>query len=561
MTQIGFRYGETFRGVQGLSVMDGEILVDYVNLGGGEGFLANPALVDCALQSTWPLLAQAFDGQAPQFLPASFERVRFWRTPADRGVALVRARTLSLRAATFDVTIADPDGTVVMELAGVRGRRFEGAKAAVSRQITTLRAAPLPGTGEDRVELPAAANLAAARATTVDGLIRAFQDHNCRSFIGPAKELIAHFVAAALQELAPGQAGYTVTALTTAGVSPQQRRLLERLIDLAVRQGVLQQIPSREAGGESSWRTVRTPEPRRLLTDLLDGFPVMAPELLMYARCGPQLSGVLTGAVDPMQLLFSDTERLAELHYTASVVNQFLNRLAGELLASIVDAWPADRPIRILEVGAGTGSTTAWLLPLLPAERTAYTYTDISSGFFPRAARRFARFPFVEYRTLDLDCDPAEQGFAAGSFDVVVAANVLHATSDVRRALRYVGDLLGDGGQLLAVEFHDNDLFVPCYGLLDSASAFTDTDLRRDILLSRDQWSDLLRSCGFADLTQLSDREGPVREMCSVMLAGGARPPRRRRTMPGQAAPWRRLIPRRTTSSSRPTVPASSAAC
>ena len=519
MTQIGFRYGETFRGVQRLSVMDGEILVDYVNLGVGEGFLAHPALVDCALQSTWPLLAQAFDGQAPQFLPASFERVRFWRTPADRGVALVRARTLSLRAATFDVTIADPDGTVVMELAGVRGRRFEGAKAAVSRQITTLRAAPLPGTGEDRVELPAAANLAAARATTVDGLIRAFQDHNCRSFIGPAKELIAHFVAAALQELAPGQAGYTVTALTTAGVSPQQRRLLERLIDLAVRQGVLQQIPSREAGGESAWRTVRTPEPGRLLTDLLDGFPVMAPELLMYARCGPQLSGVLTGAVDPMQLLFSDTERLAELHYTASVVNQFLNRLAGELLAGIVDAWPAGRVMRILEVGAGTGSTTAWLLPLLPAERTAYSYTDISSGFFPRAARRFARFPFVEYRTLDLDRDPAEQGFAPGSFDVVVAANVLHATSDVRRALRYVGDLLGDGGQLLAVEFHDNDLFVPCYGLLDSASAFTDTDLRRDTLLSRDQWSDLLRSCGFADLTRLSDREGPVREMCSVMLA------------------------------------------
>lgn len=519
MARIGFQYGAAFRGVEHLSVLDGTVLVDYVNPCGGDGLLAHPALVDCALQSTWPILAQAADGQARQFLPASFERVRLWRTPAARGTAVIHARTVSLREAVFDITLVDPDGTVAMELEGVTGRRFEGATTAVSRQVTTLRAAPLPGTRGERLELPAADELLATRTTRFEGLVDAFQDHDCRTFIGHVKELLAHFVADALRELAPERDAYTVTALTAAGVRPQQRALLSGLVEAAVRQGVLQEVPGSRSGGEPAWRTTRAPEPDRLMADLLNRFPALAPELLMYARCGPRLAGVLNGTVDPMQLLFSDTERLAELHYTASVANQFLNRLAREMVEAIVDAWPQDRPLRILEVGAGTGATTAWLLPSLPPDRTAYTYTDISSAFFPRAAALFADFGFVDYRTLDLDQDPTEQGFTAGAFDLVVAADVLHATRDVRGALGRVADLLCEGGRLLAVEFHDNDLFTPCYGLLDSASAFTDTDLRRNILLSRQQWPEVLRECGFTDVAQLGDREGPVREMCSVMLA------------------------------------------
>jgi hypothetical protein len=234
-----------------------------------------------------------------------------------------------------------------------------------------LRAAPLPGTRGERLELPAADELLATRTPRVEALVDAFQDHDCRTFIGHVKELLAHFVADALRELAPERDAYTVTALTAAGVRPQQRALLSGLVEAAVRQGVLQEVPGSRSGGEPAWRTTRAPEPDRLMADLLDRFPALAPELLMYARCGPRLAGVLNGTVDPMQLLFSDTERLAELHYTASVANQFLNRLAREMVEAIVDAWPEDRPLRILEVGAGTGATTAWLLPSLPPDRTA----------------------------------------------------------------------------------------------------------------------------------------------------------------------------------------------
>ncbi|MFF7656358.1 SDR family NAD(P)-dependent oxidoreductase [Streptomyces sp. NPDC007983] len=485
MRQVELAYGEAFRGVQRLAVADDTVLADYANPSGAQGFHAHPALIDSTLQSIAALLPRAENGQVHQFLPAALERVRFWRTPADRGVALIRTRDLTLREAVVDITVADPDGTVAMELRGVHVRRNKGAASGVDRIVTTLRAAPLPGT-TGPIGQPTATALAAARATEVAALSTAARSHDSPAFVRRVKHLTGHFVTAALAEL------------EERGERPANRGLYENLRALAEREGVLD----------------RTPEPDRLLAGLLRDFPAMAPELLLYARCGPQLAGVLTGDVDPVRLLFSDTERLAELHYTTSVVHHYLNRMAGELLTALVDAWPADRPLRILEVGAGTGSTTAWLLPRLPADRTTYAYTDISSAFFPRARHRFAGHRFLDYRTLDLDRDPTEQGFGAASFDLVIAANVLHATTNVRRALGHVAELLDTGGRLLAVEFHDNDLFAPCYGLLPSATGFTDTDLREDTLLARDQWPPVLRSAGFTDVAQVG--EEPT---CSVLLA------------------------------------------
>ncbi|MGW2330263.1 SDR family NAD(P)-dependent oxidoreductase [Streptomyces sp. NPDC001700] len=485
MRQVELAYGEAFRGVQRLAVADDTVLADYANPSGVREFAAHPALIDATLQSIGALLPHAENGQVHQFLPAALERVRFWRTPADRGVALIRARDLSLREAVVDITVADPDGTVAMELHGVRVGRNKGAANGVDCVVSTLRAAPLPGaTGP--AGLPTATALAAARAAEVAALTVAFRHYDIRAFVRRVTHLTGHFVVAALAEL------------EAKGARPANRMLYEKLRALAEREGVLD----------------RAPEPDRLLADLLRDFPGMAPELLLYARCGPQLAGVLTGDVDPVRLLFSDTERLAELHYTTSLAHQYLNRTARELLTELVEAWPKDRPLRILEVGAGTGSTTAWLLPRLPADRASYVYTDISSAFFPRARHRFADHRFLDYRTLDLDRDPAEQGFTAASFDLVIAANVLHATTDVRRALGHVAELLDSGGRLLATEFHDNDLFAPCYGLLTSAAKFTDTDLREDTLLAREQWPEVLRSTGFADVVQLG--EEPI---CSVLFA------------------------------------------
>ena len=46
-----------------------------------------------------------------------------------------------------------------------------------------------------------------------------------------------------------------------------------------------------------------------------------------------------------------------------------------------------------------------------------------------KAEQRFGAYPFVRYQLLDIERDPLEQGFGLHQFDVILAANVLHATT------------------------------------------------------------------------------------------------------------------------------------
>ena len=109
-----------------------------------------------------------------------------------------------------------------------------------------------------------------------------------------------------------------------------------------------------------------------------------------------------------------------------------------------------------MEVGGGTGGTTGGLLPHLPAERTRYLFTDLSAGFLNLAEQKFSKtYPFVEYRTFDLERDPLTQGFSPDSCDLILAANVLHATQDLHQTLAHLQPLLVEGGLLLALELTD----------------------------------------------------------------------------------------------------------
>src|SRR5439155_10188616 len=114
------------------------------------------------------------------------------------------------------------------------------------------------------------------------------------------------------------------------------------------------------------------------------------------------------------------------------------NELIQEVFSSCVEALPAGRTLRVLEVGAGTGGTTVHVLSRLPAHRTDYLFTDVSPLFLARAGEKLREHSFVRYQVLDVERGPEGQGLAPGSVDVVLAANVLHATADLKESLRNV---------------------------------------------------------------------------------------------------------------------------
>src|SRR6185503_4106632 len=129
--------------------------------------------------------------------------------------------------------------------------------------------------------------------------------------------------------------------------------------------------------------------------------------------------------------------------------------------------------------------------------RPHYVFTDLSASFLAAARQKFASD--LKTQILDVERAPADQGIAAQSFDVVLAANVLHATRDLRQTLAHVREALAPGGVLLLVESTAARRWVDIvFGLTEGWWRFADQDLRPDHpLLSREAWSRLLQESGF----------------------------------------------------------------
>ncbi len=118
------------------------------------------------------------------------------------------------------------------------------------------------------------------------------------------------------------------------------------------------------------------------------------------------------------------------------------------------------RPAHLLELGAGTGGGTAAVLRGLAAgDRRAlasFTITDIAPSFLLATVQRLSQEnPLPEklaHRRLDFSRSPLEQGFPAGSVDILLAVNALHNVSDPVRALAGLRPLLAPDGFLVLSE-------------------------------------------------------------------------------------------------------------
>ena len=259
-------------------------------------------------------------------------------------------------------------------------------------------------------------------------------------------------------------------------------------------------------------------------------------------RCGENLGAVLTGAADARELLFSDASFAAmRTFYREAPPSRTYNALVAGAVAAAAESLGGGGTVRILELGAGTGGTTAAVLPGLTAERTRYVLTDVSPAFLSLAREEFGATPFVEYRPLDLEEDPREQGFEEGSFDVVLAANVVHATTDLAATLERVKTLLAPGGLLVLLEITRHPRWLDLvFGLTEGWWKFSDAALRATSpLLKAPAWQKLLDEIGFEEASVLTDAPATGDQAQSVLLA---RAPSR---APAKDAGWLILADRR----------------
>ena len=309
----------------------------------------------------------------------------------------------------------------------------------------------------------------------------------------------ANYVTEALRSTAwsfkVGEAAGTEQLAKVCGVAPRYQMLFARLLEILSEEGVL----SRQ---NDTWTVLRVPEatqPAATIQDLQRRFPEFEGELEMTARCANSLAATLRGEIDPLNLLFpGGSTETAEKIYAKSPGPRVFNQLAAEVVREEVKSRP-EGVLKVMEVGAGTGGTTTYVVPVLPAGRTEFTYTDVSSMLKTHAAKKFKEYSFFKYQLLDIENDPGPQGFSPGEFDIIIAANVLHATADLRETLRNIRSLLAPGGILVLVEAtFPERWFDLTFGLTEGWWRFRDRELRPSYpLLSPPKWLDLLGELGF----------------------------------------------------------------
>jgi len=199
--------------------------------------------------------------------------------------------------------------------------------------------------------------------------------------------------------------------------------------------------------------------------------------------------------VDPIQLIFPEDQwDLIVKYYVEGFAFRKYNDLAARVVSEMVNRIPDDQTLRILEIGAGTGGMTQAVLPLLPAGRTEYFYTDVSHMFMLKAQQRFARYPFVQYKLLDIEKDPADQGFDINSFDLVIASDVIHATRDLKTSFGNVKRLLASEGIMMMLEVTNSPVYLDfIFGMTEGWWLFEDTDIRPEhATMGPEQWKEVL---------------------------------------------------------------------
>ena len=293
-------------------------------------------------------------------------------------------------------------------------------------------------------------------------------------------------------------------------VNEEHRRLFRRMLEMLAGSGVLQETGDGFAVVVESgdpWPKEIPEEPEEYAARMTEMYPDGLVEIGLFKRSGGALADVLRGAADPLTLLFSSGEPTAAELYLKAPVARAANRMLADAVQALVARLPQGRRLRVLEIGAGTGSATASVLPEFTEGSFDYTYTDISAGFFAEAEARFGN-DGIDYRPLDIEKDPIAQGFESHGYDLLIASNVLHATRFLPETLGHCLDLLAPSGHLVALENLSGLGWMDLtFGQLDGWWRFADDYRPHHALANPAVWRRALGDAGFAGAEVLGPDE------------------------------------------------------
>lgn len=304
--------------------------------------------------------------------------------------------------------------------------------------------------------------------------------------------------------------------------APQHARLVTYLYEVLEADGRLVNLD----GGLITRTAISAPikSSKEIVDGLIAAYPDhnFANRLTHY--CGGYLVEVLKGNMDGVKVIFGTTQgrEMVSGLYGDSALNKIFYTMMQDVLTRLATLIPRNQgPLKILEMGAGTGGTTKYLVPLLaglgvPVE---YTFTDLSPSFVAQARKTYKAYPFMKFAAHDIE-KPAPKDFIATQH-LVVASNAVHATHSLPVSLTHIRQFLRPDGFLMMLEMTSQVRWVDMiFGLLEGWWLFDDS--RPHALSHQSHWEKELHGAGYGhvDWTDGHHPENTIQRIIIAMASG-----------------------------------------
>ncbi|VUC28732.1 unnamed protein product [Clonostachys rosea] len=234
----------------------------------------------------------------------------------------------------------------------------------------------------------------------------------------------------------------------------------------------------------------------------IDLFPQHATVNKLVRAVGSEMAACLRGDKEGIQVVFGNRENkktLEEMYEFWPLLRTPTLVLGSFLLKAFTNSTGSGK-FRILEIGAGTGGTTRYLLSVLRAAGIdfEYVFTDLSSSLVTAASKQFKGMDDISFDVLDIEQPPKAE--LEGAFHCVIATNCIHATRNLEVSLKHIRKMLRTDGFLSLIEITNNMYWLDIVvGLFEGWWLFEDG--RQHALIDEKDWERRMKAAGFGEVS------------------------------------------------------------
>ncbi|OXA40983.1 putative polyketide synthase 40 [Folsomia candida] len=524
MKTVGYNFGSTFKTLSNiLSNTDKTSFTCRVNTSNeileSNGYLMHPTIIDALIQGSLLIKEDQIGGLK---LPVEIRSLRLYKLPNKPNQSFLKIYGSSKGASLFlDCIPSESQYMESTEMATLSGlKTVSTSLRRLEKSLAPHRTNSLPIYIEEwqKFDGPAKPHqhhhqpeVSASNSISLPGTFT-LCDNEVKE-LQLLEESSLNRIVSAFQQLGwqwpVGSKVDTQDVISVLGLRELNLKFFLRLMHYIEEAGYLKKIES-----TSEWDVIRDFGEAQL-------FPAETRQNLIkewhFANFyGAQLASLLLTKDSVLPYLFpagssGETEYSADNLYSNFTTNIGLLKNLTSMFSFLLEQHFKHRShLKILEVGAGTGSATKNIIPLLDGYNTSYTFTDISPSFLSAAENSLPKINGMtfEFCTFDVQLDSCRQGLLKRNYDVIVALNVLHATQDVQEVCCNLRELLVPGGHLLIGEqFKPSATVDIVFGHCDGYWKFDDAHRKTHCILDREGWEKVLATAGFQSTSSLESKD------------------------------------------------------